>query len=216
SDARYNPDPELAYKLTIEHIDWSVGQIMATLDELGIAENTFIVYTSDNGPWLSKKHHGGSALPLRAGKGTTYEGGMREPCVMRWPARIKPGQVCEQVAATIDLLPTFAGVVGAELPAERPIDGHDIAALLADPTAPSPHDTAGYFYYKNSKAEAVRLGKWKLHLKKQPELYDLRADIGEQNNLAESEPDIVARMQNFAAQYDQDLKANTRPAWTAE
>jgi arylsulfatase A-like enzyme len=216
SDARYNPDPELAYKLTIEHIDWAVGQIMTTLDELGIAENTFIVYTSDNGPWLSKKHHGGSALPLRAGKGTTYEGGMREPCVMRWPARIKPGQVCEQVAATIDLLPTFAGVVGAELPAERPIDGHDIAALLDDPTAPSPHDTAGYFYYKNSKPEAVRLGKWKLHLKKQPELYDLRADIGEENNLAESEPDIVARLQHFTAQYDEDLKANTRPAWTAE
>ena len=135
---------------------------------------------------------------------------------MRWPARIKPGQVCKQVAATIDLLPTFAGMVGAELPAERPIDGHDIAALLDDPAAPSPHDKAGYFYYKNSKAEAVRLGKWKLHLKKQPELYDLRADISEENNLAESEPDIVAQLQNFAAQYDEDLKANTRPAWTAE
>ncbi len=200
SDGRYNPDPELAYKLTIEHIDWSVGQIMANLEDLGIAKNTFIVYTSDNGPWLSKKHHGGSALPLRAGKGTTYEGGMREPCVMRWPARIKPGQVCKQVAGTIDLLPTFAGIVEATLPAERPIDGHDIAALLDDPTAPSPHDTAGYFYYKNNKVEAVRLGKWKLHLKKQLELYDLRADISEGNNLAESEPNIVARLQNFAAQ----------------
>jgi len=88
--------------------------------------------------------------------------------------------------------------------------------LLDDPTAPSPHDTAGYFYYKNSKAEAIRLGKWKLHLKKQPELYDLRADVSEENNLAQSEPDVVARLQSFAARYDKDLKANTRPAWTAE
>jgi len=213
SDERYKSDPHLAYKLTIEHIDWSVGQIMKTLNELELAENTFIVYTSDNGPWLSKKHHGGSALPLRAGKGTTYEGGMREPCVMRWPARIRPGQVCQQVASTIDLLPTFAAIVDAELPEDRPIDGLDITTLLDDPETPSPHDTAGYFYYKNNKVEAVRLGKWKLHLKKQPELYDLRADIGEQDNLADDEPGIVARLTNFAARYDEDLKANSRPAW---
>jgi arylsulfatase A-like enzyme len=173
------------------------------------------VYTSDNGPWLSKKHHGGSALPLRAGKGTTYEGGMRVPCVMRWPARIKPGQVCRQVAATVDLLPTFAGIVGAQIPADRPIDGLDITPLLDDPSAASPHDKAGYFYYKNNKAEAVRLGKWKLHLKKQPELYDLRADISEAEDLADAEPNIVKRLQVFAAAYDEDLKANTRSAWTA-
>jgi len=92
---------------------------MKTLDDLDLTENTFIVYTSDNGPWLSKKHHGGSALPLRAGKATTYEGGMRVPCVMRWPARIKPVQVCNQVAATIDLLPTFARIAGATLDASR-------------------------------------------------------------------------------------------------
>jgi hypothetical protein len=188
---------------------------MTTLDELGIAENTFIVYTSDNGPWLGKRHHGGSALPLRAGKGTTYEGGMREPCVIRWPARIKPGQVCQQVASTIDLLPTFARIVGAELPEERPIDGHDISALVDDPTAPSPHDTAGYFYYKNNKVEAIRMGKWKLHLKMPPELYDLRADIGETNNRAGAEPDIVASLRHFAARYDRDLKANSRPPWIA-
>lgn len=215
SDERYDADPQQAYRLTIEHIDASVGRILKTLDELEIAENTFIVYTSDNGPWLPKKHHGGSALPLRNGKGTTYEGGMREPCVIRWPARIKPGQTCSQVAATIDLLPTFAAIVGAKLPADRPIDGLDISALLDDSEAESPHDDAGYFYYKNNKPEAVRVGKWKLHLKPQPELYDLRADIGEANNVAEANPDVVARLRELAAKYDADLKANSRPAWKA-
>jgi arylsulfatase A-like enzyme len=212
SDERYDPDPHKAYELTIEHIDGSVGQIMKTLEELDLTRDTFIVYTSDNGPWLSKKHHGGSALPLRAGKGTTYEGGMREPCVMRWPARIEPGQVCRQVASTIDLLPTFANIVGAELPAERPIDGLDITCLLDDPQAESPHDKAGYFYYKNNQVEAVRLGKWKLRLRG-PELYDLRADIGESENLADQSPEVVQQLQDLAAAYDEDLKANRRPAW---
>ncbi|MGE0376623.1 MAG: sulfatase-like hydrolase/transferase [Planctomycetaceae bacterium] len=88
SDDRYDPDHQLAYKLAIEHIDRSVGQMMQSLDETGIADNTLVVYTSDNGPWLTKAHHGGSALPLRAGKGTTYEGDMRVPGIMRWPAPI--------------------------------------------------------------------------------------------------------------------------------
>jgi arylsulfatase A-like enzyme len=213
SDDRYDPDPHLAYKLTIEHIDWSVGQMLQALDAHGIAENTLIVYTSDNGPWLSKQHHGGCALPLRAGKGTTYEGGMREPTVMRWPARITPGQTCRQVAGTIDLLPTFAVIVGAQLDPDRPIDGLDISPLLEDPESASPHDHAGYYYYKNNRVEAVRLGRWKLHLKQQPELYDLRADIGESNNVAAANPDVVIRLQELAAEYDTDLKAHSRPVW---
>lgn len=211
----YDPDPHKAYKLVIEHIDESVGRIMQTLDELKLAENTFIVYTSDNGPWLPKQHHGGSALPLRAGKATTYEGGMRVPCVMRWPARIKPGQECQQVASTIDLMPTFAAIVGGKLPADRPIDGLNIGGLLDDPQSSSPHDEAGFFYYRNGKVEALRLGKWKLHFKQQPELYDLRADISETKNLASAEPDVVARLSDVAAKYDADLKAHQRPAWSA-
>ena len=213
SDERYDPDPKLAYKLTIEHIDWSVGKMLETLEAHGIADNTLIVYTSDNGPWLSKKHHGGSALPLRAGKGTTYEGGMREPAVMRWPARIKPGQTCAQVAATIDLLPTFAAIVGAELDDDRPIDGLDISQLLDDPKTKSPHDEVGYYYYKKGRPQAVRLGKWKLHLKNKPELYDLRADIGESNNVADANADVVAKLRDIAAKYDAKLKANSRPLW---
>lgn len=212
-DERYDPDPQKAYQLVIEHIDDCVGRILKTLDELDLADNTLIVYTSDNGPWLSKNHHGGSAGPLRAGKGTTFEGGMREPCVMRWPAGIPAGGTCEQVAATIDLLPTIAKLVGAELPKDRPIDGLDISALLADPKAPSPHDEAGYFYYKNNRVEAVRRGKWKLRLTGKPELYNLREDIGESKDLASAEPDVVKELQQLAADYDADLKKNSRPAW---
>lgn len=216
SDDRYDPDPNQAYRLTMEHVDWSVGQILETLDDLNLADNTWIVYTSDNGPWLSKKHHGGSALPLRAGKGTTYDGGMRVPSVMRWPQRIPAGATCDEVASTIDLLPTIASIVGAALP-DHPIDGLDIGALLSDPTQPSPHREAGFFYYKNNKVEAVRQGKWKLRVasKEGVELYDLDADIGEAINLADSHPATVEELRALIARYDADLKANTRPVWRA-
>jgi len=214
SDARYDPDPHQAYRLTIEHIDWSVGQIMQTLDQLQLSENTFIVYTSDNGPWLNKKHHGGSALPLRAGKSTTYEGGMRVPCVMRWPAGIKPGQICSQVASTIDLLPTFAKIAGATLDASRPIDGRDVGGLLKDPTSESPHEKTGFYYFRNSRLEAIRLGDWKLHFKLKLELYNLREDISETNNLVNTKPELVRHMITVAERYHANLKANTRPAWS--
>jgi len=215
SDDRYDADPHQAYRLTIEHIDWSVGQIMQTLQELELTENTFVVYTSDNGPWLNKKHHGGSALPLRAGKSTTYEGGMRVPCVMRWPAGIKPGQVCRQVASTIDLLPTFALIAGAELDASRPIDGLDICGLLDDPDSESPHEKTGFYYFRNSKLEAIRLGDWKLHFKRTLELYNLREDIAESKNLAEQEVERVKQITAVAERYHADLKAHRRPAWSA-
>ncbi len=217
SEDRFESDPHAAYRLTVEHLDASVGRILETLDELNLAENTFMVYTSDNGPWLSKKHHGGSAMPLRNGKATTWEGGMRVPCVMRWPARIAPGQTCEQVAATIDLLPTFAGIVGAELPPERPIDGLNIGNLLDDPNSPSPHDETGFFYYRNNQIEAVRMGKWKLRIAEdEPELYDLRADISESENVAAMNPQVTERLRQVAVEYDADLKANKRPAWQAQ
>lgn len=226
SDERYDPDPAQAYRLTIEHIDWSVGQLLKTLDETGLSENTLVVYTSDNGPWLSKQHHGGSALPLRSGKATTYEGGMRVPGIMRWPGHIPAGTVCDEVVSTIDLMPTIAQLVGADI-GENPIDGLDISPLLKDPQAPSPHRTAGFFYYRNNKVEAVRLGRWKLRMagprqrrntptpKVTIELYDLEADISESRNLAAANPDVVERLQRLAAEYDRQLKANTRPIWRA-
>ncbi|MCP5551834.1 MAG: sulfatase [Akkermansiaceae bacterium] len=216
SDDRYDPDPQQAYRLTVEHIDACVGKILDALDRTGAATNTLVVYTSDNGPWLSKKHHAGSALPLRDGKGTTWEGGMRVPCVMRWPARVAPGQECRQVASTIDLLPTLAALTGAALPEGRTIDGLDISALLADPAAPSPHDTAGFFYYKQNEIEAVRLGDWKLKFKVgKPELYNLRDDIGERRDLNKENPEKVGELKALAKAYDERLQAAKRPPWKA-
>ena len=123
----------------IAEIDHSVGRILATLERLGVADNTLVIFTSDNGPWLNFGDHAGSALPLREGKGTTFEGGVRVPCIARWPGRIPAGSVCREPAMTIDVFPTVARLIGAELPA-HPIDGRDIWPLLAgQPGARSPH-----------------------------------------------------------------------------
>jgi arylsulfatase A len=214
-DDRYDPDPRQAYRLAMEHVDDSVGRILAALDEYKLAQNTLVVYSSDNGPWLPKQHHAGSAKPLRDGKGTTYDGGMRVPGVMRWPARIPAGATCRRVAGTIDLLPTIAAQAGAQVPADRPIDGRDISALLADPNAPSPHDTEGYFYYRNGTVEAIRQGPWKLRTVKGIELYNLEQDIGESTNLADRHPEQVKFLQQAIETYDADLKAHVRPAWKA-
>ena len=213
------------YGDTIEEIDWGVGQIIAALKALGLDERTLIVYTSDNGPWLSKGKAGGCALPLRGGKFQTYEGGMREPTLMRWPGRIPAGKVCKDVAGTIDLLPTIGKIAGADVPADRVIDGKDIWPLMAAKAgASSPHEY--YYYYRGTKLEAVRSGKWKFRTagqsrrRKQPakpqpvkgELYDLRADISESKNLAADNPDVVKRLAAAMAAFDKELKANSRPA----
>lgn len=223
TDDLWIEDPQEAYRVTMQHVDWSVGEVMKALDETGVADNTLVVYTSDNGPWLSKKHHGGTAGPLRAGKGTTYEGGMRVPGIFRWPGVIPAGTTTDAVAGTIDLLPTIAAVTGAKLP-DHPIDGHDISPLLRDPKAKSPHDEHGLFYYKNGRVEAVRIGNWKLRISQQGkgtkaktsfELYDLDADIAESQNVAGEHAEVVERMHTFAKTYDAGLKANSRPIWRA-
>jgi len=210
SDEFFVEDVHKAYKATIEQIDSSVGRVLEALKKAGVDKNTLVVFTSDNGPWLSKKHHGGSALPLRDGKFSTYEGGMREPCIARWPGRIPAGNVCPQVCSTIDLLPTFAQLAGAKLPADRAIDGKDIWPLMSGtPGAKSPHKA--FFYYRGSKLEAVRSGKWKLRRGKKTELYDLQADISEANNVAAEHPGIVKRLTYIMKEFDRELKANVRP-----
>jgi arylsulfatase A len=213
SEERYVADPHQAYKAAIEHIDSTVGQIMAALEECGVADNTWVIYTSDNGPWLVKAHHGGSALPLRDGKATTYEGGMRVPGIMSWPARIAAGGVSSQVAASIDLLPTIAAMVGAHPTLNGPIDGLDISALLTNPDAPSPHATKGFFYCQRNHVSAVRVGNLKLRRGDQPQLYDLESDVGESNNLAAERPEDVARLEQIAAKYESELLRNARPPW---
>jgi len=210
SDEFFVADAHKAYKATIEQIDSSVGRVLEALKKAGVDKNTLVVFTSDNGPWLGKKHHGGSALPLRDGKFTTYEGGMREPTIMRWPGKIPAGQVCSEVCGTIDLLPTFAKLAEGEMPPDRVIDGKDIWPLMSSkPGAESPHKA--YFYYRGNNLEAVRSGKWKLRSRKKTELYDLQADISEKNNVAAEHPGVVKRLNYIMKKFDRELKANVRP-----
>jgi arylsulfatase A len=207
----YVNDVHQAYKVTIEQIDSSVGRVLAALKENGIDRKTLVVFTSDNGPWLSKKYFGGCALPLRDGKFSTYDGGLREPCIMRWPGRIPAGKVCHELCSTIDLLPTFARLAGGHVPTDRVIDGKNIWPLMAgEPGAKSPHDA--FFYYRGTTLDAVRSGKWKLRrVKKSVALYDLEADIGEKDNVADAHPEIVARLTRVMEEFDRDLKAHSRP-----
>jgi len=204
------------YGDVIEEIDWSTGEILRTLKTLGLDKNTLVIYTSDNGPWDLKNGHGGCALPLRGFKFQTYEGGMREPTIMRWPGKIPAGTECSEIASTIDMLPTLARLTGATVPTDRVIDGKDIWPLMAGHRgATTPHQA--YCYYRGTRLEAVRCGNWKLRrFKKQVELFDLAADISEQNNLADKRPEIVARLTAVMEDLDRELKANARPAGQAK
>ena len=212
----------------VMEIDWSVGQILEALEENHLAERTLVIFTSDNGPWLSYGNHAGSAGPLREGKSTMFEGGYREPCLMRWPGRIPPGTVCDELATTMDLLPTIARLIGAEVPDDRIIDGKDISPLvLGESDAHSPHQ-AFYCYY-NGELRAVRDRRWKLHyphtyqtLDGQPagkdgvpgqyvkkriglELFDLKNDVGETTNVADEHPEIVRRLEKLGEEAREDL-----------
>ena len=198
------------YGDVITELDWSTGEILRTLKELGIDEKTMVVFTSDNGPWLSKGEHGGSSKPLRGGKFSAYEGGTRIPCIIRRPGKIPAGAVCSAMATTMDFLPTLAALAGARPPQDRVIDGKDISSLLTNPKAKTPHDV--FFYYFENQLEAVRSGKWKLILPhnrwKEPVpmgLYDLKKDIGEQNNLAAENPDIVKNLSALADKIRHEL-----------
>jgi len=213
----------------ISEIDWSVGQVMDALKRNMLDDNTLVIFTADNGPWLSYGDHAGSAGPLREGKGTSWEGGIREPMIARWPGHIPAGRDCAEPAMTIDLLPTIARLVGAKLPGHK-IDGLDIWPLLAgEPGAKSPHDSL-WIYYADNELQAVISGPMKLYLPhtyrtlggraggtggkpvayeqrtvKEPELYDVVADIGETKNIAADHPDVVKRLLAIAEAARGDL-----------
>jgi arylsulfatase A-like enzyme len=215
------------YGDVIMEIDWSVGQILETLKRLDLDSQTLVIFTSDNGPWLSYGDHAGSALPLREGKGTMFDGGCRVPCIMRWPGKIPAGKTCSELAATIDVLPTIAGLIGVELPKDRVIDGRDIWPLMEGrPGAKSPHEA--YYCYWNRELQAVRSRQWKLHFphdyrtlagapgsggkpgpyrqaKIGAELFDLSNDIEEKVNLADKHPEVVRRLEALAEQAREDL-----------
>lgn len=199
ADDLWVEDPERAYERVMLELDRSVGRVLDALEEAGVADDTLFVFTSDNGPWLQMKHHGGSAGILRGGKFQTWEGGMRVPCIMRWPGHIEPATVTRQVGATVDLLPTFASIAGAETPRERELDGQDLSPVLAGGV----RERAPFHFYRQTTLEAVRDGRWKLHLSRNgeaiSELYDLERDPGEKVDLAAEHPEVVERMRAAAA-----------------
>ena len=216
-----DPDPKRAYINTIEHIDAEVGRLLKTIDDLKLADNTYVIYTTDNGPWLPFRHHGGSAGPLRDGKGTTFEGGQRVPYVMRGPG-IPAGSVCDELTGTIDLLPTIAAITGKPLPKDRKIDGMDVSGLWKGTTAVSPR-TEFLHYTSRGDLEGIRSEKWKLLIKKprrnpnnrppQIFLFDLSKDLGEQNNLAEAKPAIVKDLRARMEMLDAEITKNARSPW---
>ncbi len=193
------------YKYAINEIDWSVGQVLEALKRAGIDENTLVVFTSDNGPMA------GSAKPLRGRKGSFYEGGLREPAVMRWPGKIPAGQVNDEILTAMDLLPTFAVLAGAEIPTDRVIDGKDIWPVLVN-GEPSPHEA--FFYHQHGNLKAVRSGEWKLHVNGNTPvaLYNLEDDISESKNVLEGNQVIADELLSYINEFQKDIKNNNRPA----
>lgn len=211
-------------------VDWSVGEVMKTLRENGLDKNTLVVFTSDNGPWLNFGNHAGNTGGLREGKGSSWEGGQREPCIMRWPGKIPAGTICNKIASTLDLLPTIANITGATLSSNK-IDGINILPLLLQEANANPRNELAY-YYKTNDLEAVRKERWKLvfpHLGRTyknnlpgrdgwpsptPEvkvamaLYDLSSDPGETIDVQSQHQDIVKDLQALGDKYRKDLGDN--------
>ncbi|NND97755.1 MAG: sulfatase [Pirellulaceae bacterium] len=231
--------PRGLYGDVIEEIDFNVGRILDVIDAIGLSNNTYVLFTSDNGPWLSKNKnhadghlptdHGGSAGPLRSGKVSTFEGGVRVPTILWGPGRVPPGSVCNNIASTLDILPTFAALAGAELPSDRVIDGEDIRHLFHGQFEQANPDKA-YYYYLRVHLQAVRQGQWKLHLPREKEpigaapfrknvhiapadrvgfnrpfLVNLNDDIGETTNVADQHPAVVKRLLTLAESMREDL-----------
>ncbi len=211
----------------VEEIDWSVGEIETCLQKNGLQENTIIIFTSDNGPWFE-----GSAAGLRGRKGQSYEGGFRVPFIVRWPGRAASGRVCREAAMNIDLFPTLLAASGAELPADRIIDGRDIRGLLTDEAAVSPHDALFFHHY--DLLEGVRAGRWKYFRKlnrytwpvpldtasfpnslgkdqlgnRWPLLYDLETDPGESYNVINTHPEVAEKLEALMTRWEEQARAN--------
>ncbi|RME96141.1 MAG: arylsulfatase [Verrucomicrobia bacterium] len=182
----------------VEEVDWSVGRVLDTIRTLGLAPNTLVIFTSDNGGTRRAVN-----APLRGYKGSTWEGGMREPTIAWWPGRIPPGTSCDAITGMIDLLPTLVKLAGGSPPSDRKIDGRDIWPLLAgNPDARPAHEV--FHYFRGLELQAVRKGPWKLHLK-DGALYNLETDIGERHNVAAQHPEVVRDLRAVAEAMDRDL-----------
>ena len=201
------------YSTAIYELDWSVGEILDTLKEAGIDENTIVLFTSDNGP-AGGGRGAGSAKPLSGGKTQTLEGGQRVPAVIRWPNGIPAGQEIDTLVTAMDVLPTFAKLAGAELPQDRVMDGKDMLPVLVD-GAESPHEYFFYAYW--GELEAVRWKDWKLRIIDGKEaLYNLEADIAEKQNVAANHPEIVQQLKAAMQGFQEEMVRNVRPAVIVE
>lgn len=221
--------PNALYYDMVEELDWSCGEIIKELKAAGILENTIVIFTSDNGP------SGVAAPPLHGGKGSTWEAGFRVPLIVRWPKRIAAGKICHEMATMMDIMPTVAKVVDAQMPTDRKIDGHDILPLMTDKNAKSPYSFLCY-YGRDGELAAIRKGNWKLHLLEPSEkwagvqpvkealldtkptsplpwLYDLSKDVGETKNISVSKPLIMEQLRKQALSFDSLLTKEIRPAY---
>ncbi|MFG0254652.1 MULTISPECIES: sulfatase family protein [Rhodopirellula] len=199
------------YGDVIEEIDFHTGRLLDHLRHSNRRNRTIVIFTSDNGPWLRKGNRSGCAIPLRDGKFTTYEGGVRMPCVMWWPGNWRPGSVSDQVISAMDLMPTIAHYAGARMP-KVPLDGFNIANHLETPQTPVKRK---YLYYtKGRKLSGVRRGDWKylrhggsMHQssKNGPELYNLRDDVGERNNVAKSNPELIEQLEQELRRFEMTM-----------
>jgi arylsulfatase A len=212
----------------VEEVDWSVGQILDAIKQDGLDGDTLVMFCSDNGPWLCFGDHAGSAYPLREGKGTSWDGGVREPTLMRWPGHVPAGRTCDAPMMTIDMLPTIARLIGARLPANR-IDGLDISDVISGKSDRSPHEVL-YFYYHQNDLEALRSGKWKLEMPRsynslngrpggkngrpvpyeslkipQAALYDLDSDAGQKHDLSAEQPEVLKKLTKYVDEIRADL-----------
>lgn len=204
------------YGDVVEMIDWSAGEVRAALEEAGVAENTLIVFTSDNGPWANlpprmisggvERWDHGTAGPFRGSKGSTWEGGMRVPAIAWWPGKIAAGSSSSEMASVLDILPTFVNVAGGQVPVDRVMDGYDLSPLLLGETDQSPREEL--FYFAGERLEAVRSGPWKFRqVGEEPaELYHLERDPGEKYNAAEAEPEVARRLRERMDAFGRELR----------
>jgi arylsulfatase A len=218
----YDPDPKNAYKAVIEHIDTEVGRLVKSVRDLGLSENTYIIFTSDNGPWLRFGNHGGSALPLRDGKGSTFEGGQRVPCVMWAPGRIPAGTTSNELMGTIDLLPSLAALAKSEIPKDIVIDGLDLSATITGDATTKRNEFM--YYTAQGDTDGIRVGEWKLLTTgksvfgvgpkvKGPFLFHVSEDISEKINLASKHPEKVEALEARLMEIDAEITKNARPVW---
>ena len=220
------------YGDVVEELDFHIGRLLDALQTEGLDDNTYVIFTSDNGPWFlpagNPTRSGGSAGPLRGAKTSSWEGGLRVPCIMRAPGKIPAGTVSHEISSTLDMLQTLAALAGGKMPDDRVIDGHDIRNLIHGvPKAKSP--TQVYYYYVRTRLHAVRAGRWKLHLPlpvdekwkkysqnedvmnfETPVLFDLEKDIGEKNNVANKHPEVVKSLLELAEQGRNDIGDHDR------